>query len=158
MEHKTPLELFIEHFEDSGITYGDHISHADINNWCAFEARNYSGMSNSEIDDFIKERDIRRMNNVEGLKKHCLEKRQMYLKTIYGAGYQVVHPRDQTQLAVEKGMKEIAKGMKTMRRGTEMINTSLLSPAERAENQQVRARRSGLEMLLGKKKDLLTIK
>jgi hypothetical protein len=158
MEPKSPLKIFIEHFESSGLTYGDHINHSDIDNWCDFESPDYSKMTNSEIDDFGISRAIKRMTFVEGLKKHCLEENHMYLQTIHGSGYKVARPGDQTRLSVEKGMREIGKGMKTIRRGTEMINTALLTPAEREQNQTVRARRAGLEMLLGKKKDLLTIK
>jgi hypothetical protein len=158
MEPKSPLKLFIEHFEKSGITYGDHLSHSDIDSWCDFETKDYSAMPNSEIENFMKDRAIKRMTFVEGLKKHCLEEKHMYLQTVHGSGYRIARPGEQTQLSVEKGMKEIGKGMKTIRRGTEMINTALMTPAEREQNQTVRARTAGLQMLLGKKKDLLTIK
>jgi hypothetical protein len=158
MEPKSPLKVFIEHFENSNITYGDHLNHSDIDNWCNFEVHDYSRMPNSEIEDLMKDRAIRRMTLVEGLKKYCLEEKHMYLQTVHGSGYKVARPGDQTQISVEKGMKEISKGMKTIRRGTEMINTALMTPAEREQNQTVRARTAGLQMLLGKKKDLLSIK
>jgi hypothetical protein len=158
MEPKSPLKIFIEHFESARINYGDHINHSDIDSWCDFETRDYSTMANSEVEDFMKDRSIKRLGLVEGLKKYCLEEKQMYLQTVHGSGYKVARPGDQTQLSVEKGMKEIGKGMKTIKRGTEMINTALMTSSEREMNQTVRARTAGLAMLLGKKKDLLSIK
>ena len=158
MEPKTKLQECLDHFDDSGLSYGDHINHSDIDAWCNFEVPDVSDMAKSEQKAAFDEYALSRLSVVEGLKNYCLTERRMYLQTVIGSGYRVVHPAEQTEMAVKKGMKEIAKGLKHAAKGTEMVNTAMLSASEREYNQSVRARLAGLATLVGKKKDYLAIK
>ena len=158
MENQTPLQAMIMRFEESRLSYGDHINHTDIDNWCALEYPDVDGLPRYEQKIAINGYALKRLTLVEGLKENLLRERLMYLKTVQGSGYLIVQPADQTEAAVNKGVRQITKGLKHAIRGVEQVNTAMLTAPEREYNSSVKARLAGLGILIGRKKDYLTIK
>jgi dihydroxyacetone kinase-like predicted kinase len=153
---KKPLEIVIEHFESAGVTYGDHISHSDINGWIPGGEKDLAGMSSPDIREYINKTTLERLGIVEGLKSYLLEERNMFMLSVHGAGYRIVKPGEQTVEVVNKHMKKITKELKQMERGLTHVNHAMLTSSEKAFNISTAARSKGIALLLGKKKQLLT--
>ena len=154
MNHKKTL---IDEFNNSGLTYGDFLSHKDIDRMAGLKYPRFSDMSGQDdLDDQIKKYGIKRMSAIEGLKEYALEERNMYLHSVQGEGYRIAHPNEQTDLSVERGMKMIKKGLSHAERGVTHINRALLSVEEQAYNLSVKARMAGLALMMGRKNNLLS--
>lgn len=153
---KTPGEKLAERFELTGLTYGDHINHSDIDEWAEFNiCDSYEGKSNAEIIDLVKKQALERLVAVDRFREWLLTEKLMLLVSVQGAGYRIAKPEEQTDLAVSKGLKVVRRGLEQAERGVKHINSALLSDQERERNVTVQTRLGGLRMMIGKKKDYL---
>lgn len=151
-------------FAASGKTYGDMITHAEVDSWAGIRkpgVTQFGGTDGQSVADALRDyealRDqyeFDRLAATEALRDNLLVSRQMYLRNDRGLGYRIVHPSEQTDLAIGAGMKLIKKGLKHAERGVNNINRGLLTPEERAYNSSVSARLNGLKVMLGRKRDL----
>lgn len=161
MTEKTHSEKLIEAFDASGLSYGSFVSHKDIERWADLPPVTFASIqelsSQHEFKELIESRQFGLLNAVDALKKYLLHKKQMMLVNVRGEGYRIANPGEQTDIAVSKGMKQIQKGLATAAEGVEHVNKTLLSSEERAYNESVGARLKGLNIMLGRKRDLLKI-
>lgn len=154
MNHKKSL---IDEFNKSGLTYGDLLSHKDIDRMAGLKYPRYEEISShEEMNESIKRYGIKRMSAIEGLREYALDERNMYLQSVVGDGYRIAHPNEQTDLSVERGMKMVKKGLTHAERGVTHINRALLTVEEQAYNLSVRARMAGLALMIGRKSGLLS--
>jgi len=153
MNHKKTL---IEEFNKSGLTYGDFLSHKDIDNMAGLKYPRLSEITGQDdLDDKIKKYEIKRMSAISGLKEYAIHERNMYLHSVRGEGYRIAYPNEQTDLSVEQGMKIVKKGLSHAEQGVTHINRALLSVEEQAYNLSVKARMAGLALMIGRKNNLL---
>jgi hypothetical protein len=149
---ETPEERIIAGFERSGLSYGDVVSHNDIDAWIDLEFPDMSGLPIAEQKDAFKKHELTRFNAVEALKNYCLTERKMFLDSVRSTGYLIANPGQQTELVVDKGHKLIRRGLKTITRGVKHVNVAMLTSAEREYRNSVLAREKGLAHMLNQKR------
>lgn len=157
MSIKEILEKTIYGFEHSGLGYGDHINHSDIDSWSGFETPDMNGLNIKEQKEVFTKSSLLRLAIVDGFRDYLLKERLMYIQSVPGSGYVIVEPSEQTNAAVEKGMKQIIKGLKHATSGVENVNKARLSNSQREYNATVLSRLRATGMMLGKKRDYLQI-
>ncbi len=132
---------------ERGIDFGSRISRQDIIGLCKIK----------EAQDIA---DVQRFNLevlqcVSEIKETLLTAHSMLLVSDHQGGYVVVHPKDQTRIAVEAGIKAIGREMKRMAMGTTFIRSDLLTDDQRARNADAQAKISRLaDMISPTKREL----
>ena len=158
MEPKTPTQLLVEGFDASGVSYGDHINHTDIENWSGIECPDVARYSKVEQKKAIQKYALEKLTAVEGLKRYALEERMMYFVPVPGSGYRIVEPSEQTVAAVEKGLRVVEKGLKHAARGVHQVNVAMLTSDQREFNATSKSKLAALALMMGRKKDYLSLK
>jgi hypothetical protein len=102
-------------------------------------------------EDFQK-RQFEWLQNVESFRTELLEQHQICLSVVYGEGYRVVPPGEQTTLAQEKFEREAAKAYKRAALTLKNVRQDQLTDAQRKENMDAIAK---LSMLRGMHKGAL---
>lgn len=74
------------------------------------------------------------LSQFDRLKRALLEQYQVKLRNEPGLGYRVLHPRDQSRLALEDGAAAIKKAMRDMVDSSTHVNTAMLSADERRQH------------------------
>jgi len=143
-ERKTPYNEFwrngLTNFESEGFEYGDVIPHE----WfcCAMGLTPAWVLERQGLVEAAKQAGFDYLRNIERLKDEILEQHRLFLNSVHGVGYEVIHPRDQTDIASHKfdrGVRrELAKGTKRLA----FIRTEELTDADRARNRDAQAKLS----------------
>ena len=158
---KTPAEKLIKYVADQGLTYGDVLLHDDIEHAAGLSVPKLSVVremkDQHELHKCMQEYQFALLAAVESLKKHMLIEHKMLLVNVRGQGYRIVQPNEQTDAAVRAGMKQVRKGLRTTAEGLEHTNVALLSAEEKSYNSSAKARLKGLDLMLGRGRDLLKI-
>ena len=161
MKPKTPTENLIQYFLNKGYSYGDFISHREIDQAMDRASPTLTEIgemtSQSQLAERMQKYQFELLAATDALKKHLLKEKKMMLVNVRGEGYRVIHPREQTDVAIEAGMHQIRRGLKVAEQGIENVNSELLTREERSYNMSVRARFAGLRTMIGRKKDLLKL-
>jgi len=154
----SPKENIISAFEQSGISYGDFVSHRDLMRWAGLKMPSLIDVkTQEELELALRDYTLSRLQAVEALKTYLLD-RKMLLQPVRGEGYRVVLPKEQTDVAISGGMRTVAKGLRQAEKGLEAINTAMLTAEERAYSSSVSSRLQGLKLMLGRRRDLLPAK
>lgn len=123
--------------------YGNEVTHEALNEALGMpEPR-------AGVEDY-KEWSIRRMTQIEALKEWLLEEHSMCLASIYGRGFRVVHPHEQTEYAQETGMKMIRRELGKMARRLYYVDRSQLTHDQARQNADAMARAAFLRQQVNK--------
>jgi hypothetical protein len=135
---------------DGGLDYGHRISKAEIERMCDI-------VPPRDIDD-VQRYQLEVLQATGEIKDTLLTAHSMLLRSDQSGGYVVIHPRDQTRVVVEAGIKAITKEMRRMATGTTFIRQELLTDVERARNADAQAKISRLaDMMNPTKSELIAI-
>lgn len=118
---------------EGGFTYGQRISKIEL----AHRFELATPQTAAEQNDF----NVRFMANFTKLRDSILKNQKIALKTIWGdSAYEAVLPEQQTDFAMNKGIKEVQSAMRTMR--SILVNTPvhLLSAEEQRKNADAQAK------------------
>ena len=78
------------------------------------------------------------------LQDELLEQDDIALSNVFGKGYQVVPPREQTKFAIERAKRAIGREITKASKTLEHIKMEELSTAEKEENMQARSKIAAL--------------
>ena len=146
-------------FTNAGLTFGDFLSHKDIDFWSGLSFPMLTDISNqADLQDAMKQYSLKRLCAVESLKEYALTQRNMLLMPVRGEGYRIAEPAEQTDLVAQQGMRTIRKGLRNIERGIEFVEVSRLTGSEREYRNSARSRLQGLSLMLGRSRDLLPAK
>lgn len=123
---------------DAGLTYGSTVEKEKIIDLCELQRP-------KTIEE--KERfDLRVLQCISEIKELLLIEHRMMLTTNRDGSYRVVASKDQTNQAVENGVRAITKEMQRMAMAVQYTNTTLLTDDERKRNADAQAK---ISMLAG---------
>jgi transposase len=75
------------------------------------------------------------------LRAELLEEHRLMLRTMHGeSSYEVVEPREQTELAMREGMRDLKQATRKLARGLAFIRHEELSDEERRKNADAQAK------------------
>ena len=89
---------------------------------------------------------------VDALSVFLLEERNICLKAVPGQGYMIVKPSEQTDYAMQHGMKRVKSELRKMGRRLSFIDRSALTHEEARKNADALARLSFLQQMANKAK------
>jgi hypothetical protein len=115
--------------------YGDLIPWADLHDLFGLEQP-----SADERADVYQEWQLRRLQQVDALRKHMLKEHAMYLETEIGEGLRIVLPAEQTARVQQRGRASLAKALREMADGLTHINRSQLTAEQIRENTDAQVR------------------
>lgn len=115
--------------------YGDLIPWADLHDLFGLEQPNAD-----ERADVYQEWQLRRLQQVDALRKHMLKEHAMYLETEIGEGLRIVLPAEQTARVQQRGRASLAKALREMADGLTHINRSQLTAEQIRENTDAQVR------------------
>lgn len=78
------------------------------------------------------------------LQDELLEEDEIALVNVYGKGYQIIPPKDQTKFAIERAKRAIGREIRRASKTLEHIKLEQLSAAEKEENLQARSKIAAL--------------
>ncbi|MCM2546221.1 hypothetical protein [Burkholderia glumae] len=117
-----PREWFEEHFEMGSATTAMKID--------AFHARQFVWLE-----------------NMESFRRELLEQHSIYLENVYGTGYRIVPPAEQTNATRERFEREIRKEFRRAAKGLKYVRRDLLTDEQRQENMDAMAKLSQVKTL-----------
>lgn len=140
----------VKHLIDGGMTFGSTVTKEELVLLCKIEPP-------KSIED-VQRFDLAVLQSVSEIKDTLLTAHSMLLVSDRQGGYTVVHPRDQTKVAVEHGMKAITREMRKMSMAATFVRTDLLTAEERGKNADAQAKISRLaDMVSPVKKEIRAI-
>ena len=118
------------------------------NAFISFEQENFSYGDTIPTDWFWKKFYLKRSNDYEqmsrnqilhnrylgALRNKLLSERQMWLVPFEGVGQRIVHPKEQTEMAMKEVKSKISKEIKKASLRLSNVNVALLSQSEKREN------------------------
>ena len=132
---------------DGGITFGSRVTRAEIVALCEVKPA-------ESIED-VQRFNLEVLQCVSEIKETLLTAHSMLMVAYHHGGYVIVHPRDQTRIAVESGLKAIGREMKRMAMATAFVRSDLLTSEERSRNADAQAKISRLADMLAPAKSEL---
>ncbi|MCK8648890.1 hypothetical protein M1M06_07510 [Ralstonia insidiosa] len=84
--------------------------------------------------DAYQARQLTWLENIEALRRELLEKHRIYLENVYGSGYRIVPPAEQTGATKARFEREVKKEFRRAALGFKNIRHEALSDAQRQEN------------------------
>ena len=136
-------------FDAGNFSYGDEIGHEWIASAAGLEYPKLQDMkTQTQLKKAVDRHQLARMAAIEALRDYALVERRMYLLSVSGRGYRIVHPKDQTDAALRYGMKQVSRGFERIASGVSNINTHLLTHEERARNASVQAKVANLQFFV----------
>lgn len=92
------------------------------------------------------------LRNIEAFRTELLENHQIFLSSVYGEGYRLVPPREQTALAQDRFERDARRSFRKVATTLKHVRVGELSESERKENLDAIAR---IAMLRGMHKTAL---
>lgn len=132
---------------EMGIDIGMHISKKEIADLCGLKEP-------QDIPD-VQRFNMELLTCTDNIKKTLLKQRRLWLEPTNRGGYVVVHPKDQTRIVVDAGIKAISREMKRMAMGATFIRSDLLTDEQRSRNADAQAKISRLADMLAPAKSEL---
>ena len=120
---------------DKRWTYGDLIGWDEINTLLGLEQPSPSARA-----DVYQEWQLRRLQQVDALRKQMLREHAMLLDTEIGEGLRIVIPAEQTARVNQRGRSALAKALREMRDGLTHLNRSMLTAEQVRENTDAQVR------------------
>lgn len=103
-----------------------------------------------KMEDF-QSRQLLFLDRMDSFRRELLEKHQIYLQSVYGSGYRIVPPAEQTRVTRERFEREMKKELRRAALGLRNVQINRLTDAQRQENSDAIAK---LSMLRGMRKAL----
>lgn len=116
-------------------TYGDLIGWDEIGALLGLEQPGPDARA-----DVYQEWQLRRLQQVDALRKHMLREHAMYLDTEIGEGLRIVIPAEQTARVNQRGRASLAKALREMRDGLAYVNRGALTAEQARENTDAQVR------------------
>lgn len=129
-------------FLDSHFPYDHILSHA----WL-YEAFGLEKPGPKTSNDEAEKAKLGFLQNFKPFREVLLKEHQIRLRSEWGVGYRVVHPRNQHKLALEDAMELRKKIMRDMLDQIVHTNVSVLTADERREYADTQARAAMIAML-----------
>jgi len=120
---------------DKRWTYGDLIAWDDLHTLIDLEQPGPDARA-----DVYQEWQLRRLQQVDALRKHMLKEHAMFLDTEIGEGLRIVIPAEQTARVNQRGRSALAKALREMRDGLSHLNRAMLTPEQARENTDAQVR------------------
>ena len=120
---------------DKRWTYGDLIGWDEINTLLGLEQPSPSARA-----DVYQEWQLRRLQQVDALRKQMLRDHAMLLDTEIGEGLRIVIPAEQTARVNQRGRAALAKALREMRDGLSHLNRAMLTTEQAKENTDAQVR------------------
>lgn len=92
------------------------------------------------------------MTSIEALKAELLETHKIELVCVFGTGYKIVHPREQTRLALITRSRNISREARRMVNSIIHVDTEKLSDAERCEHTDGLAKATSIAAMVSRRK------
>lgn len=125
--------------------YGDIVPHEDL--LAAFYLPKPSGKIT--VDEYEQWR-LGVLAQQDALAEWLLEERNMMLVAVPGQGYRITPPEQQTEQAMERGMKRVRKEINRMARQLHYVDRSALTHEQARENADALARAAWLKTQVNK--------
>lgn len=138
-----PWKRALELFKEAKFTYGDFLPHDWF--YTAFGLPVPLPVMTSAQADRLK---LQWLTNFKPFRDALLEQRMMDLINVYGDGYEIAHPRDQSKRAYQDAMHETRKALRNAAQRIAHVNVSLLSAAERREQADLAAKTAQMALML----------
>lgn len=127
----------VQDFLAAGFKEGDIVSHA----WL----EEHFGMQKLDEDKPLlpadwSARQFEWLRNIEAFRAELLEEHQVFLSSVYGEGYRLVPPREQTALAQEKFERDAKRSYRKAANTLKHVRFDQLTESERKENLDAIAR------------------
>lgn len=90
--------------------------------------------------DLYQEWQLRRLQQVDALRRQMLKEHAMYLETEIGEGLRIVLPAEQTARVQQRGRMSLAKALREMSEGLAHINRAELTAEQVRENTDAQVR------------------
>lgn len=138
----------VKDFLAAGFKEGGIVSHA----WL----EEHFGMSKLDDDKPLlpadwNARQFEWLRNIEAFRAELLEEHQVFLSSVFGEGYRLVPPREQTAIAQERFEREAKRSYRKAATTLKHVRAAELTESERKENLDAIAR---IAMLRGMHKGL----
>lgn len=129
--------------------YGDLVPHDEL--LAAFNAPKPTGKITVEEYEAWR---LAVLAQHDALTDWLLEERNIMLVSVPGQGYRLCKPEEQTETAVERGMKRVRRELVKMTRQINYVDRSSLTHEQARENAEALARAGWLKQQIGKAKRL----
>lgn len=116
-------------------SYGDLIAHEDLNELLTLPQPPASARA-----DVYQDWQLRRLQQIDALRKHMLREHAMLLDTEIGEGLRIVIPAEQTTRVNQRGRSALAKALREMRDGLTHLNRAMLTVEQVRENTDAQVR------------------
>lgn len=138
----------VKDFLDSGYKPGDVVTHAWLENAFGMDPVGSDAQLSAAA---FQQRQFEWLRNVEAFKTELLERHQVLLVSVHGAGYRWVPPGEQTEVAQDRFEKDAARTYRKTALALKHVRLDELTDSERQANTDAIAR---LAMLRGMHKSL----
>lgn len=127
----------VKDFLAAGFKEGDVVSHS----WL----EEHFGMKKLDEDKPLlpadwSARQFEWLRNIEAFRTELLEQHQVFLSSVFGEGYRLVPPREQTVIAQERFERESKRSYRKAANTLKNVRIGELTEAERKENMDAIAR------------------
>lgn len=92
--------------------------------------------------DAYQARQIAWLENIESLRRALLDEHRIYLENVFGTGYRIVPPGEQTGATKARFEREVKKEFRRAARGLKHVRHEQLTDAQRQENMDAIAKLS----------------
>jgi hypothetical protein len=119
----------VQDFLAAGFADGDVIQRE----W--FEERFDMGTAKGSMKlDAYQARQLVWLENIEALRRQLLQEHRIYLESVYGAGYRIVPPGEQTGATKKRFEREVRKEFRRAALGLKNVRHDQLTDVQRQEN------------------------
>ena len=125
---------------DRGLTFGDHVTREELLTLCRIRK--------PETVEDVKRYEMQALQCISEIKDTLLTAHRMYLDSDKRGGFVVVSPKDQTRVAVDKGIAAISREMRRMAMGTSFVRPDLLTDEDRRRNTDAQTKVSQLAAMM----------
>lgn len=121
--------------QDGRWRYGDLIPWDDLH-----ELLNLPQPTPDDRADVYQDWQLRRLQQVDALRRHMLREHNMMLDTEIGEGLRIVIPCEQTGRVQQRGRAALAKALREMRDGLAHVDRGQLTAEQQKENTDAQVR------------------
>ncbi len=135
--------LLVHKIEEKGLTYGDIMEHAWINEVLGLD---YSSPTLTYSKG--QKLDLKRLGYIEDAKEYLLIEKNMALRSMQSVGYLIVTPQEQTEWAEDDMDEKISKILKKTASRMKHLDRSKLNSEEIEDNIRAMTRVAGIKRLV----------
>lgn len=138
-----PWKQALDLFRTTDYTYGDMLPHSWF--YEAFGVEMPSPTMPSAQAERLK---LQWLTNFKPFRDALLEHHSMDLVNVFGDGYEIIHPRDQSKRAYQDALHETKKALTNAAQRIAHVNIGMLSAAERQQQADLAAKTAQLALML----------